>query len=97
METLKSTLFISILVGSCSTQIYAENITFNGAISESSCSKDSSDIHCKNVVNTVERIKKSQNSLNMTQILSSADKKTVHFNIQPIDNKNKKILTISYL
>lgn len=96
MKTFSSALLISIFSGIFTTHIHAEKITFSGSIAEFSCSKDSIDAECKNVVNTVERIKSSKSSLNMAQIINSADKKTANYSIQNIDNKDKKVLTVNY-
>lgn len=96
MKTLNALLFISIFSGLFISNLYAEEITFNGTISEYSCSKDSNDIECKKVVNTVDRVKASKSTLNMVNILNSADKKTANFSIQHIEKSENKIIIVNY-
>ncbi|NHB58950.1 hypothetical protein G9F32_13115 [Acinetobacter sp. 194] len=96
MKTLSKTILIAILTGFAAHSVNAEEITFHGNIAEFSCSQDSLDKDCKDVAGLVNRLKNTESSLKLTQLVNGNTQRAAKLSIQDIDNKEHKVLVVNY-
>lgn len=96
MKTLSKSILIAVLTGFAAHSVNAEVITFNGSIAEFSCSQDSLDKDCKDVSGLVNNLKKTEDSLKMNQLINGNTQRAAKIVVQDIENKEHKILVVSY-
>lgn len=74
------------------TVVNAEEINFNGNISEYSCSSLSSDRECKEVIKTINKIKEKNNAADVIEVSNH----TFNITTEPTSKKFRNIVTINY-